>query len=340
MRTATRALAAIVVIGAGATCTMAAVDLREHRLAPLATQASPMVWAREPTEKGGCFEGGCSQGQFAMAIPPFVGLNDELLIAGQRELWRSNDGRTWASAPKTDWGPRAGMSFASFGGRLWMFGGAASTDDLRNDIWTSFDGLTWVRVVDHAEWSPRRNHNVVAFGDRLWLLGGTGHSEASGQPTDQVHTDIWSSTNGIVWALEDADAPWGSRDGKSVLIHQDKMWILGGRDRRDVWSSDDGRNWRTVTTQAAWPARQNGGSLVYRNELWVFGGRGLNDAWRSTDGRHWREEAAAPWSTRTANYSIVFRDKIWLFSGKTGREDSWDGVVWSLAAVDRSPSRS
>jgi len=23
-------------------------------------------------------------------------------------------------------------------------------------------------------------------------------------------------------------------------------------------------------------------------------------------------------------------DKIWVFSGKTGREDSWEGDIWSL----------
>lgn len=272
-----------------------------------------------------------------MAILPTVAFDNQLFIVAQKEAWSSSDGIYWSSRAKTDWGERHGMAYVFFDNKLWMMSGMRSWTEFKNDVWYSADGTNWKLAQPNARWSPRRNHSVVVFRDIIWLSGGAELTGKAGQSSGRNLNDVWSSTDGVNWTREKPSVEWPARDGQSILVFKNKLWMVGGTGQREVWSSIDGKKWTRETAQAPWSARQGNGALAFDDKLWILGGREMNDVWYSEDGKDWRKEfAAAPWSTRSANYSVVFKDKLWLYSGKTGREDSWSGDVWTLQSEGES----
>ena len=80
---------------------------------------------------------------------------DIYLIAGQesssakRDVWRSQDnGPTWSRITATaGFGLRTQHSSVVHGGAMYLIGGSTgSATELRNDVWRSTDGVTWVNV--------------------------------------------------------------------------------------------------------------------------------------------------------------------------------------------------
>ena len=80
---------------------------------------------------------------------------DIYLIAGQegstpkRDVWRSQDkGVTWSRITATaGFGVRTQHSSVVHGGTMYLIGGSTgSATELRNDVWRSTDGVTWVNV--------------------------------------------------------------------------------------------------------------------------------------------------------------------------------------------------
>lgn len=293
---------------------------------------SSYEWHNLAVSGKGCFPPNCTEGKFPMAIVPLVAFDGKLYSIGDKSIWTSGDGINWNSQPKTDWGERYGMQFAFFKNKLWMLGGMKTWDDFRNDIWVSDDGKDWKQTVSNAKWSPRRNHSLVVFKNKLWLLGGAESSGRRDQTPTSFFNDIWNSEDGVNWIKVTENAPWSAREVNTSLVFDNKIWVIGGGNKRDVWSSTDGKIWTQVNEKAAWSERRENGGLVFDGKIWIFGGMDKNDVWSSTDGKNWQMNfERAPWSTRGAAYSVVFNDKLWIFSGKTGREDSWSGDIWAMS---------
>ncbi len=100
---------------------------------------------------------------------------------------------------------------AVFKDRIWMLGGVqkyyfGDDNDLKNDVWSSVDGVHWERLTDKAPWSPRAYHQVVVHAGKLWVLGGGNYL-----PNYQVKNDVWSSSDGVHWELVTEQAPWPPR---------------------------------------------------------------------------------------------------------------------------------
>ena len=289
-------------------------------------------WTLAVPPGNGRFPETCREGNWPMGIIPLPTPDNKLWMIGRTSVWSSTDGTNWSAQAKTDWGERAGQSYAFFNAKFWMLGGMTTWDDFRNDVWSSPNGTDWSQATARADWAPRRNHGAVVFNNKLWVIGG---AQSSGRP-DQVPTrffnDVWASEDGVQWSQITAAAPWLPRDGHACLVFNDRLWLIGGTGLRDVWNSSDGRNWTQVTPKAPWKARHSNGAAVFDGHLWVFGGRGLNDVWSSTDGADWHIATAhAPWSSRTTIHSTVFAEKLWIYGGKTGRADSWAGDVWTMS---------
>lgn len=297
-------------------------------------------WQKVIEPGKGCFQEKCANGQYLMAVVPLVAFDNKLFIVGKNAVWTSSDGINWNSQPKTDWGERHGMAYVFFDNKIWMMGGMKSWGNFKNDVWYSGNGKDWKMTTANAPWTPRRGHSVLVFDNKMWLLGGSeGASQEVNLPSRNLN-DIWSSKDGVNWKRETANAAWLARGEQTAFIFKNKMWVIGGTGQRDVWASVNGREWTQVTAEAGWSERQNNGGLVIDGKMWIFGGRGLNDVWNSTDGKKWELVfSQAPWSTRTTNHSIVFDNKLWIFSGKTGREDSWEGDVWTMIS-DEKPRQS
>lgn len=164
-----------------------------------------------------------------------------------KDVWRSNDGSEWTLVTDdAPWAPR-GMITGSNGGvavhnnRMWILGGgyvgpqgvtlSSLKYDLKaqprmkerlyyNDVWSSGDGATWVRHLEHAPWCPRSYHDVAVFASRLWVIGGQYGVAQSEQEvgTEGNLADTWYSMDGMHW--ESVQTPWTYRHACAVRVRQ------------------------------------------------------------------------------------------------------------------------
>ena len=205
----------------------------------------------------------------------------------------------------------------------------------------------WSNVTMAAPFAPRDGSGAVVLKDRMWLLGGW-------NPRDKQHfpltctNDVWSSEDGAEWVLEkentfgtdafDSDRDWEGRHTAGYVVHDDKMWIVGGDPlqghyQNDVWSSSDGRTWRRASKGdgVPWGPRALHYTASFRGRIWVMGGqttpqfapeeeRFYRDVWHSTDAADWtRLSPKAPcWPQRgMIGGSVVFKERIWILGGGT-----------------------
>ena len=122
--------------------------------------------------------------------------NNKLWLIGgndgefKNDVWSSIDGVTWVQeAANAEFSPREGHQVINFKGKLWLIGGKTrpTIHSGTSDIWSSTDGVHWVREVEDAVFSRRNYHQVVEFNDQLWLIGG------------YLDGSTWVSDDGINW---------------------------------------------------------------------------------------------------------------------------------------------
>ena len=123
---------------------------------------------------------------------------------------------------------------AVFKGRIWLLGGGTydtPTTPQRqfyNDVWSSADGVSWTRHLEHAPWAPRQYHDVAVFDNRLWVL--EGYNRKGGN-----RNDVWHSADGVIWH-EAPNTPWKPRHAASVFVHDNALWMVAGNNMfPDVW---------------------------------------------------------------------------------------------------------
>ena len=271
-----------------------------------------------------------------------------------RDVWSSEDGRTWK--PMTRTAPWVHADFATtnvaLAGRMLRMGGwtagrlpnASST----SAVWASHDGASWKHLVD-APWSSREGAAAVVLGPKVFLLGGaTYYYYPPKANATQLLNDVWSSEDGVSWECVSSHAPWAPRAYHGAVSFQGRIFLMGGgnwqsdgggatgRPTRgyfvlnDVWSSADGANWRLVAA-APWAPRMWFGAVVHRERIWMLGGWAMptafnttvgghpnfnmNDVWSSADGAVWERDADAAWNQRHAPCVVAAADGIWVLSG-------------------------
>jgi hypothetical protein len=166
---------------------------------------------------------------------------------------------------------------------------------------------------------------------------------------------VFTGLHGQDWTRV-AEAPWTPRDSQGEVVHNGRLWILGGwfnsfeAPPRDVWSSADGQRWEQVTATAPWLHSDLPMTLSFRGRMWMMGGwyngrlpghSASNAVWSSTDGQQWKQAtAAAGWSPRLAAAAVEFAGRMWVLGGtenyyfgdaKSLKNDVWssaDGKVW------------
>ena len=210
----------------------------------------------------------------------------------------------------------------------------------------------WVKVTDQAAFAPRDGAGAVVFANKMWLLGGWNPKDKATFPQTCI-SDVWSSVDGATWTRQ-PDAPWEGRHTAGYVVHDGKMWIVGGdaiqrHYQNDVWNSEDGVRWNRVTDNVPWGSRVLHYTVAHAGRIWVIGGQSLpqfaageevfyNDVWSTRDGVNWEQVTPhAPWSPRgMVGGSVVFRDRIWLIGGGTydtpqHPQRQFFGEVWSSA---------
>ncbi len=219
----------------------------------------------------------------------------------------------------------------------------------------------WQLITDKAAFAPRDGAGALVFKDRMWLLGGWNPGDKAHFP-NKCNSEVWSSSDGLTWKLENPKAPWEARHTAGYVVHNARMWIVGGDPlqghyQNDVWSSTDGVDWKQVVNEVPWAPRALHYTVAFNNRIWVMGGQTLpqfapapeafyNDVWSTKDGKTWnRATEHAPWAPRgMIGGSVVFRDRIWILGGGTYDtpasprrfyNDVWstaDGIHWEQHA--------
>jgi leucine-zipper-like transcriptional regulator 1 len=222
---------------------------------------------------------------------------------------------------------------------MWLLGGK-DAGGVKNDIWSSVDGVNWNLETASAAWPAREAHTATVYNNKIWLMGGADDSMSA-------LGDIWSSVDGVNWNLETASAAWPARSYYTTVVFDGKLWVLGGGGdffspaMNDVWWTTDGINWEVAVNNAPWVPRLQHTSVVHNGKMWVLGGFDMsanpdsyNDVWSSVDGVNWNlETASAAWSIREEHTSVVAMGKIWVMGGfdMGYKNDIWssvDGVNW------------
>lgn len=206
------------------------------------------------------------------------------------EVWSSRDGRRWRRETGcAGWSARVGAAGVVFSGRMWILGGVqhyfgGNEGDLRNDVWSSEDGIHWELALRNAPWNPRAFHQAIVFQNKIWVLGGGNYL-----PSYAAWNDVWCSDDGARWTRVTAGSPWHPRLWFSTAVYRDRLWVLGGwskepfRDWNDVWHSADGKEWERLETRQVWAGRHAQACFVFDDALWIAGGlvRPLsNEVWR------------------------------------------------------------
>lgn len=174
--------------------------------------------------------------------------SDKLWVLGGifefNDVWSSDNGLTWVlNSEHAPWSTRSKFSAASFKQGLWILGGshydgAGGSHDL-NDIWYTWDGVTWIQVCLEAPWHGRRGHTTVVYDNKLWVLGGI-YNVGSGHYGHAVLlNDVWFSLEGVDWT-EVNTVPWEPRVAHASVVFDGKLWVLGGHSysaepRNDIW---------------------------------------------------------------------------------------------------------
>lgn len=211
----------------------------------------------------------------------------------------------------------------------------------------------WTCVTNRAAFAGRDGAGALVFNNRMWLLGGWNPGDPAHFPKI-CNSEVWSSSDGAAWKLETLSAPWEGRHTAGYVVHDNRMWIVGGdcnqhHYQNDVWSSADGVRWEPVCTNIPWGPRVLHHTVAFAGKIWVMGGQTLpsfapaaeafyNDVWCSSDGARWeRVLEHAPWSERgMIGGSAIFLGRMWLLGGGTydtplRPKRAFHNEVWSTA---------
>ena len=206
----------------------------------------------------------------------------------QNDVWSSPDGITWTKvATTTPWADRDLTIVTTLGGQLWLMGGCKvfenSGNVAYNDVYSTTDGRTWVAQQSSAAWSPRGMMlGHVEMASRMWIIGGGTYDLRT------YHNDVWSSADGVTWAVSTVAAPWAERQYHSVATFAGKMWVIGGATEAssggtsDVWYSPNGALWLQLPA-TPWPARHAASVCTHNGVLWLTCGSNtaaFNDVWQ------------------------------------------------------------
>ena len=278
--------------------------------------------------------------------------------------YRPTPDRAWTRLTgKAPWFPRDGAALLFHNDRLWLFGGSRKSQELDiGDGWSSVDGIDWRKEVDRAAWTPSGQSMSSSFAGRMWRMGGFVENKSRFIPIGE----IWSSVDGRTWTLATTAPAWRPRGGGALVVHNEKLWLLGGtRHPRnegdqpafsDVWSTENGVDWTEVMANAPWRPRSLHSVVVHNGQLWVMGGGhwGKNptlyrDVWSSFDGIKWKEHSSeVAWPGRIWATATSYNGLLWIMGGfiakpRGGTNDIWysdDGRDWyPYLAAKPWPSR-
>lgn len=216
-------------------------------------------------------------------------------------------------------------------------------------IWTSQDGLNWVRAPDGPEFDGSRIHTITAHGTGALAFGVGGFClpDACGGLPPNGGTIVWSSSDGSHW---ERLAHTGLEDGAVTAVVETRTgWIAVGyvADRQNkpdtdsfsdptdatVWRSVDGETWTEVQ---ALPVAGRMQFVAADGDLLVaMGSEGLeSDVWTSADGGGSWSSAAGFVGPCCETVSAIGPQVIVASHQESDRAKGVDGIVMTADMSD------
>lgn len=135
-------------------------------------------------------------------------------------------------------------------------------------------GIDWTSgESSQAQFNPRASHCAAFFKNKFFMIGGTAFDGIE----EKTESDIWTSVDGKTWSLVTEDAVFGARNRHRCLVHDEKLWVIGGRngsgtEYTDVWFTSNGTDWEQDTVlDGGLLAGANPAVISNGTELFVFG---------------------------------------------------------------------
>ncbi len=165
-------------------------------------------------------------------------------LGSGNDVWSTEDGENWTCVnDSTAYGDRSASAVATFGGRRWGIGGRTTQPNdppekgykdytTYNDVWSSPDGVTWTRVLEHAPWSTRMWFIAREYAGKLWIIGGYSNVNA------QNLGDVWYTEDGVNWTEFKSDPVFAPRHEPTVYVYDGSLWVVAGNTWpvvNDVW---------------------------------------------------------------------------------------------------------
>lgn len=227
--------------------------------------------------------------------------------------WSSADnGATWSGAAGTgSFNFRYGHVAASFGGKIWLMGGAGGASsvaaDPLNSILSSTDGSSWTTEVAEAPWVSggvgRIHSALLVHGDKLIHIGG----EANTSSTTK-YADVYSSTDGVNWNSETGNLTGSSGLSEfSAVSFRGKIFVINDS---NVYVSATGNSWANLGAHGI-PGTQHLVRVVNNSMMCLFGGSDAGSGYLdyttcSVDGKTWTQASDAhPFETKIGDYGMA-----------------------------------
>jgi hypothetical protein len=238
-----------------------------------------------------------------------------------------------ASFPPENLPARKGHQVVSFNNKLWLMGGTdyESPYTPKSDVWSSQDGIHWIKEVKALPFEGLKGYKVIVFKDKLWVVGGYSSWE-----NREDSKSIWSSIDGINWIEETSEALFGARYSKfKITVFNKKLWLFDNKDdSTEIWSSENGVVWLLHSSEFNTAPRFEQSVIVFNHKLWSLGDSGLStreNIWSSSNGIDWKKNELTPrleFDSRSTRFNIaVINNKLTIFDSS----NSWtsdDGVNW------------
>ena len=269
------------------------------------------------------------------------------------DVYSSKDGVEWVNESyMSSFGYRTSHASVVFKDKMWVIGGLVA-DSMQgstypaNDVWSSVNGNSWIKVKSNANFKDRAGHSCVVFNDKIYLIGGDGENETL--------KDVWSSSDGSFWTLVTETPPFSPRAAHQSFVYDGKIWIMGGfyneTALNDVWSSTDGVNWEQ-SSNLPFSDISSFRATVFNNSVYLTGGvKGdqisitfYNSVWRSQDLETWADAVdSTSFQERAYHRTVQLNDEIFVIGGQTGtfnsKSFSWkssDAIIWTK--ISENPS--